>query len=250
MQVNNLNTEEREVRIDLAALYQLLHHYGMTDLANQAVGARVKGNPETWLVHPYGRFYEEIKASTLIKIDTDGNILSKQDNLENPSPGDINLATWFFKNRAEINYYIHGHCQDVMAVSATERGLLPLTQSSVFLLHMMIYIEYEFHEDEQYAKKFIKTMGDKNIIITRNHGYYVLGITVAEAFFRLYYLRQACSTQLKAQQTGEKLHLIPQKEIDRFVKQMYSHNVYSYDGSREWKGVLHKLDREQPEYKN
>ena len=137
-----------------------------------------------------------------------------------------------------------------MAVSATEKGLLSATQSSVFLLYKIVYIDYEFHEDEKYAKKFITTMGDKDIIITRNHGYYVLGRTAAEAFFSTYYLRQACSVQLKAQKTGEKLHLIPQHQVDRSKKQMYAHNVYSFDGSREWKGLLRKLDREQPNYKH
>ena len=99
-------------------------------------------------------------------------------------------------------------------------------------------------------KKFKRTLGDNNILITRNHGYYVLGRSPSEAFFRTYFLRQACATQVKVLSQGVEPHIIPQHEVDRFKQQMYTSEHYNYDGTTEWAALLRKLEREQPDYRN
>jgi ribulose-5-phosphate 4-epimerase/fuculose-1-phosphate aldolase len=238
---------EWETRCEQAALYRILEHYGMSDLANQVVGARVKGEPDHYLLHQYGMFYEEVTASSLIKTDRDGNPLDPG----RPAPvdGAQNLAKWIFGTRPEANFFIHGHCEDVMAVSATKKGLQAVSQAAVYLMHLATYIDYEFFEDEEYGEKFKRTLGDKDIMITRNHGYYVLGRSAAEAFFRAYFLRQACAVQVKVLSMKDEPHVIDPQEVARLQDQMYESPHYNYDGSTEWAALLRKLDRDQPDYK-
>jgi len=238
---------EWKTRCEQAALYRLLDHYGMSDLANQVVGARIVEEPETYLLHQYGMFYEEITASSLIKTDSQGLPVDPDGPV--PVDGAQNLAKWIFGARPEVNFFIHGHCEDVMAVSSTKQGLQALSQPAVYLMHMITYIDYEFDEDDEYAETFKKTLGDKDIMITRNHGYYVLGRSASEAFFRTYYLRQACSVQVKVLSMGQEPHVIDPQEVARFQDQMYSSPHYNYDGSTEWAALLRKLDRDQPDYK-
>ena len=239
---------EWDTRCQQAALYRLLDLYGMSDLANQVVGGRVADYPEQYLLHRYGLFYEEITASSLVKTDRDGNPVDPA--LPAPVDGAQNLAKWIFGARPEVNFFIHGHCEDVMAVSATKQGLTPVSQAAVYLMHLVTYIDYEFFEDEEYGEKFQKTLGDKSIMITRNHGYYVLGRSAAETFFRAYFLRQACAVQVKVLSMGVEPNVIDPQQVARFQDQMYASPHYNYDGSTEWAALLRKLDREQPDYKS
>ena len=235
-----------ETRCEQAALYRLLDHHGMSDLANQVVGARVKDEPDHYLLHQYGMFYEEITASSLIKTDAEGAPVDAA--MPAPVDGARNLAKWIFGARPEVNFFIHGHCEDIMAVSATKRGLQAVSQAAVYLMHLTTYIDYEFSEDDEYADKFTRTLGDNEIMITRNHGYYVLGRSASEAFFRTYYLRQACAVQVKVLSMGEEPHIIDPQKVARLQDQMYGSPDYTYDGSTEWAALIRKLDREQPDY--
>lgn len=239
---------EWETRCEQAALYRLLDRYGMSDLANQVVGARVKDAPDRYLLHQYGLFYEEITASSLIKTDSEGRSLDPA--MPQPVDGAQNLAKWIFGSRPEVNVFIHGHCEDVMAVGSTKRGLQALSQPAVYLMHLITYIDYEFFEDDDYAELFKRTLADKDIMITRNHGYYVLGRSASEAFFRAYYLRQACAVQVKVLSMGEEPQVIDPQQVARFQDQMYASPHYNYDGTTEWAALLRKLDREQPDYKS
>ena len=238
---------EWETRCEQAALFRLLDLYGMSDLANQVVGARVKDAAERYLLHQYGMFYEEITASSLVKTDSEGRALDP--GMPAPVDGAQNLAKWIFGARPEVNVFIHGHCEDVMAVSATEQGLQALSQAAVYLMHLVAYIDYEFFEDEDYGEKFKATLGHKDILITRNHGYYVLGRSAAEAFFRAYFLRQACAVQVKVLSMGAGARPIDPQAVARFQDQMYASPHYNYDGSTEWAALLRKIEREQPDFK-
>jgi len=243
---DDFSQDEWETRCEQAALYRLLDHYGMSDLANQVVGARVKDSPDEYLLHRYGLFYEEVTASSLIKTDSQGRPASAGS--PEPVDGAQNLAKWIFATRPEINFFIHGHCEDVQAVSATKCGLKAVSQAAVYLMHLVTYIDYEFFEDEEYADKFVKTLGQHGILITRNHGYYVLGRSASEAFFRAYFLRQACAVQVKVLSMGEEPHVIDPQEVARFQDQMYASPHYNYDGTTEWAALIRKLGREQPDY--
>lgn len=243
---------EQQTRINLAALYRVLDHYGMSDLANQEVGARIGEQPNHYLVHPYGYFYDEITASCLVKIDQHGQAVDPDGPWLND--GGQNLAKWIFGQRPEVNYFVHGHCEDVMAVSATKDGLLPVSQAAVYLGHLVNYIDYDFDEDEAFGVEFMAHIAQHDILISHNHGYYCLGRTPEEAFFRSYYLRQACEVQIKAlAQVGgdaSRLRLISQQREGGYRDAMSVSEDYNYDGKTEWAGLLRWLERHASDYRD
>ena len=243
MSKNNLN-----VRQELAALYRILDMYGMTDLANQCAAARSSENKNTYLVHQYGMFYDEITASSLIEIDSNG----KPKDPKSPwlNDGCINLCKWIFNTREDVNYYVHGHSEDVMAVGGTEEGLQYFSQAAVYLNHLIEYIDYDFTEDDEYGEKFKSIIKKNDILITRNHGYYTLGKTAAEAFFRAYYLEQACSVQIKNLSMKLTPRPINKQKAEYHWQHMSKSDDHNYDGKTEWAALLRKLDRENSNYKN
>ncbi len=249
--VLNMPTEQHS-RENLAALYRLLDRYGMSDLANQEVGARVGDQPDCYLVHPYGVFYEEMTASSLVKINASGQPLDTSSPWLND--GGQNLARWIFGARKDVNYFIHGHCENVMAVSSTTDGVLPLSQPAIYLGHLIGYIDYAFIEDEAFGNRFMSSVSQHDILISHNHGYYCLGRTAEEAFFRAYYLRQACEVQIKAMSLvgGDisRLRLVNAERESGYQDAMYASEDYNYDGQTEWQGLLRWLDKHQPDYKS
>lgn len=239
---------EWKARIDLAASFRILAHYGMSDLANGAVAARVPDQPDHYLVHPYGMFWEEATASAMIKIGPDGQPVDPDGPWLND--GVQNLCQWIFGSRPEVRFFVHGHEEEVMAVGSIEDGLLPLNQPAVYLGNITAYIEYEFDEDEAFGAHFVESLGAHQILISRNHGYYALGTTAAEAFFRAYFLRQTCSAQIKTLSMGRELHPIDPQKVARYQDQMARSEHYNYDGKTEWEGLIRLLDTRSPDYKS
>jgi len=242
---------EQQARESLAALYRVLDRYGMSDLANQEVGARIGDNPNHYLIHPYGYFYDELTASVMVKIDQNG--LPLDENSPWLNDGGQNLARWIFGERSDVNYFVHGHCENVMAVSATADGLLPLSQAAIYLGHLIGYIDYAFTEDDEFGDKFKSGVATHDVLISHNHGYYCMGLTAQEAFFRAYYLRQACDVQVKAlAMVGgdhDRLRLVNPEHESGFRAAMYGSDDYNYDGKTEWQGLLRWLDRHCPDYR-
>ena len=242
---------EQQTRQHLAALYRVLDRYGMSDLANQEVGARIGDQPDRYLIHAYGMFYDEVTASSLVKIDQDGKPVDKASPWLND--GGQNLAKWIFGQRTDINYFVHGHCEDVMAVSATEHGLLPLSQSAIYLGHLVSYIDYAFVEDDAFGELFMSRIANHDILISHNHGYYCIGKSAKEAFFRAYYLRQACEVQIKALSMTngniDQVRLIDNQRESEYRGAMYKSQDYNYDGDTEWNGLMRWLDKRMPAYK-
>lgn len=238
---------ERQVRIELAALYRLCAHYGMSDLANGAIGARLPGTPIRFLTHPYGMFWEEARASDFVVIDETGAPVDAAAPWLND--GAQNLCRWIFGARPDAQFFVHGHEEEVMAVGSIEEGLMPLNQPAVYLGHITGYLDYEFEEDEAFVERFVEALGQKQILISRNHGYYALGETAAAAFFRAYFLRQTCAAQIKTLSMGRALYPIDPQRVARYQDQMDASAHYHYDGKTEWPGLLRLLERTQPDYK-
>lgn len=238
------SASEWQARVDLAVLYRAIHLYGMSDVANGAIAARVPGEPDHYLTHPYGMYWEEATASSFITVTADGTPV--HDDKRWTNDGAVNLNRWIFGARPDINFFVHGHEVPVAAVGSIESGLLPVNQPAVYLGHMLSYLEYEFDEDEAFGNLFIQTAKAHNLIISRNHGYYSFGRVAAEAFFRAYFLKQACEIQLSAMASGDDLHLIADSEVARFQEKMYASPHYNYDGATEWPGLVRKIARECP----
>ncbi len=237
------SAEEWASRVELAALYRAIDLYGMSDLANGAIGARVPGT-DHYLTHPYGMFWDEACASSFVTIHPDGTPV--HDDHRRVNDGAVNLCRWIFGSRSEINCFVHGHEDAIAALGSIECGLLWVNQPAVYLGHMLGYLDYEFDETEAFGELFCSMAAAHNLLISRNHGHYSFGLVPAEAFFRSYFLRQACHVQLMAMATGQPLHLIDDAEAARFQQQMYASPHYNYDGATEWPGLLRKLGRECP----
>ena len=254
-------------RVDLAALYRVMHLYGMTDIANQEVGARVHGEPDCFLIHPYGLLFEEVRASDLVKVSLDGVVVdgpgiwagSGRESLVAHagerwvSDGGVNLGKWIFGTRPDCGFFIHAHCEDVMAVPATEGGLRPVSQAYIYLREHIAYLGYDFAEDDEYAALFRGAIAEHDIVVSHHHGYYALGRSAVEAFFRAFYLRQACAVQVKAAAiaagTGEHLREMDPQRVAMIEDQMRASAHYHYDGSTEWAALMRKLERTCPDYR-
>lgn len=249
-QSNSISCSDAEwqARVDLAATFHILDHYGMSDLANGAVAARVPDQPDHYLIHPYGMFWEEATASAMVKIGPDGQPV----NLDGPwlNDGAQNLCQWIFGARPDAMFFVHGHEEEVMAVGSIADGLMPLSQPAVYLGNITGYIEYDFEEDGEFAEHFVNCLGQNEILISHNHGYYALGTTAAEAFFRAYFLRQTCAAQIKTLSMGRELHLIDPQKVARYQDQMSKSKDYNYNGKTEWAGLVRLLDKRCPDYKS
>lgn len=196
-----VSAEEWQVRVDLAAAYRLVDHYGWTDLIFTHLSARVPGPEHHFLINPYGMMFDEVTASNLVKIDLDGNIVMHTGYDVNPAGFCIHSAIHMSRENARA--VMHVHTDDGVAVSAMADGLLPITQTA-----MVIHDEIAYHEYEGVAldlgerERLVRDIGDKKLMILRNHGTLAVGESVSDCFLMLYTLERACSMQVRAMASG------------------------------------------------
>ena len=203
--------EELAIRHDLAACYRLVALYGWDDFTGTHISARVPGEEEAFLINPYGMFFDEITASSLIKINLDGEILE-------PTPHPINPAGFVIHSaihmaRQDAGCVIHLHTPAGMAVSALEEGLLPLSQNAMLVMSELAFHDYEgVATNMEERVRLQRDLGEKNLMFLRNHGTLAVGRTVREAFRSIANLETACATQIAALSMGRKLHF-PDPEV-------------------------------------
>jgi ribulose-5-phosphate 4-epimerase/fuculose-1-phosphate aldolase len=202
-----VTAEEWETRVDLAACYRLVALYGMTDLVYNHITARVPGSDHV-LINPYGMLYEEITASSLIKIDLDGNVvlLPEHDYSVNAAGYVIHSAVHSARHDAEC--VIHTHTRAGTAVSALADGLMPISQTAMRFAGHLAYHDYEgpaFDRGER--ERLVADLGNKSAMILRNHGLLVCAPTIPQAFNLIYWLEQACKIQVDILSCGRALHL-------------------------------------------
>ncbi len=242
---------EWKARVDLAACYRLVDLYGMSDMMANHISARVPGEDNAFLINAYGMMYEEITASSLIKIDLDGNIIAK------PDFGDLNyginkagyvIHSAIHRARHEIDCVIHTHTWAGMAVSSLECGLLPLTQTAMRFLKISYHDYQGVVLDAREQASLLQDMGNNEACILRNHGLLVAGRSVGEAFNWLHRLEVSCRAQLAAMACNSKLNAVPQTVLDATYMNYQPQTRRPY-GLMEWPALLRKLDRLDPSYK-
>lgn len=250
-QARDYSSVEWETRCELAAVYHLLKKYRMTDLTNQWHAARIPGE-SSLLTHHYGLFHEEVSASKLIKVDFDRTNRNPENGEPNPSATEI--AKLFFEARPEINCVMHIHTKAIMGVSAQAQGVGPYSQAYLMIggAEQIGYTRYEFECTDDFLNGLLKAAEGKSMIVEAFHGAFVLGRTVGEAFFKAFYLDQACNVQLAVQSAGAAgadIMTLSQAEIDRHLADMAKSAWYGYEGQLEWEACRRALDREAPVYK-
>jgi ribulose-5-phosphate 4-epimerase/fuculose-1-phosphate aldolase len=243
-----VSAEEWALRVDLAACYRLVAHYGWDDLVFTHITARVPGPEHHFLINPYGMMFDEITASSLVKIDLDGNKVL-------PSPYEINPAGFTIHSaihaaREDAHCVIHLHTDAGVAVSAQRDGLLPITQTSLFPLSSLGYHDYEgvaLRDDEK--PRLVADLGNHSVMILRNHGTLAVGPTVADAFLQIFVLERACRMQILAQSGGVPLVRVPASILGG-VKEMAEKATRGLGGQIAWPGLLRKLDRLDPSFRD
>jgi len=246
-----ISEAEWQTRVDLAALYRLVHEFGWSDLFGTHISARVPGAEDQFLLNPYGFLFEEITASMLVKVDEDGNELSPSENGINPAGFTIHSAVHAAK--PDINWVIHTHTAAGTGVATQKDGLLPLTQHALVVLAESGYHDYEgIATDHGERERIARDLGDNKVLVLRNHGLLTVGATPGEAFMWMYRAERACRMQLAFQQAGAAAQEIPD-EVQQVTFQRNKFNNsdagYRTIGKVEWPGLLRKLDRIDPSYK-
>ena len=244
----SVSPEEWRLRVDLAACYRLVALYGMSDLTYNHISARL-GAREEFLINSFGLLYEEMTASSLIKLDHEGKILAKPDLPYGVNPAGFVLHSAVHAARPEIGCVIHTHSVAGMAISAMKCGLLPLAQTSMRFAKVA-YHDYEgvvLDLDEQ--ERLVRDLGDCEAMILRNHGLLVVGATIPEAFNALYRLERACQLQLAAMAATDEL-IVPPPELVASTARQYQPGVRRRFGLMEWPALLRKLDRIDPGYRS
>ena len=243
----SVSPEEWQARVDLAALYRLVALYGWDDLVFTHISARVPGEDNHFLLNPYGLLFEEIKASDLVKIDLDGNIVSKTEHFVNAAGFTIHSAV--HGNGQHNHAVIHTHSNDGVAVSAQEHGLLPISQTAMVIRNECAYHDYEgiaLNHDER--DRLLDDLGDKHCMILRNHGLLATGATCADAWLRLFFLERACTMQIKALSGGSKLNMVPDNVVELVTDQGQMASEQGI-GNLAWPALMRKLDKIDASYK-
>jgi ribulose-5-phosphate 4-epimerase/fuculose-1-phosphate aldolase len=238
---------EWQLRIDLAACYRLVALYGWDDLIFTHVSARVPGPDHHFLINPYGMTFDEITASSLVKIDHDARKV-----LDSPyeiNPAGFTIHSAIHAARDDARCVLHTHSVNGVAVSAQKAGVLPLSQQSTFVLGSLAYHDYEgvaLNAEEK--PRLVRDLGDKSFFMLRNHGLLTVGPSVADAFLLMYLFEATCMIQLRAQAGGE---LVPiGDKIIAGSAMMAKAVTRGAGGALAWPGLLRKLDRIDPGFRS
>ena len=247
---DKVSPEEWAVRVDLAASYRLVAHFGWEDLVFTHITARVPESDDQFLINPYGLFFDEITASSLVKIDLQGNKVEDSPFPVNPAGFVIHSAIHGARHDAKC--VLHTHTLNGVAVSAQREGLLPISQHSIFVLANLGYHDFEgpaLRDDEK--PRLVADLGDNSSLILRNHGLLTVGETVAEAFVAMYFLEASCAIQVRAQSGGGELIPVSKEIIDAAYTQVKSASqVRGSRGGLVWPGLLRRLDRLDSSYRS
>ena len=253
---NGIDPAEWATRVDLAACYRLVDLYGMTDLHLNHISARVPGKEEHFLLNPFGLMYEEITASSLIKVDLDGKIIANA----NPQYT-VNLPGYVIHSaihgaRHDVKCVLHTHTNAGMAISVLKCGLLPLTQTAMrwgkIAYHDFEGVVVDLGEQE----RLTRNLGDCDVMILRNHGLLACGATIGQAFNNIYRLERACQSQLMAMACNAEISLPSPEAIAKSNAQLRvmpspdAKGANRPHGTLEWPTLKRMLDRRDPSYLN
>jgi ribulose-5-phosphate 4-epimerase/fuculose-1-phosphate aldolase len=242
-----VSPEEWALRVDLAACYRLVAAYGWSDLVFTHISARIPGADHQFLINPYGLMFDEITASSLVRVDQQCNVLS-------PTPFPVNPAGFVIHSaihalREDAGCVLHTHSRAGVAVSAQKCGVLPISQQSTFVLGSLGYHDYEgvaLRDDEK--PRLQADLGSANFLVLRNHGLLVVGRGIADAFLNMYTFENTCRIQIDAQAGGELVHVNP--AILQGIAGVMKTATAGMGAALAWPALLRKLDRMDPSYKH
>jgi ribulose-5-phosphate 4-epimerase/fuculose-1-phosphate aldolase len=238
---DEVSPQEWQVRVDLAACYRLVDHYGMSDLIYNHITARVPGPEHHLLINLYGLLYKEITASSLVKIDLEGNIIWKPDTDYGINKSGYVIHGAIHRARKEVTCVMHTHTPAGMAVAAMKCGLLPLTQTSMRFVGHIGYHDYEGPAtDLAERERLVRDLGPHDAMVLRNHGLLTCGATIQQAFNTMYQLEMSCRAQVDAMAARTEL-LVPPDDVLRKTAHLYQPGTRRPYGVLEWPAMLRLL---------
>ncbi|WBY00023.1 class II aldolase/adducin family protein [Ramlibacter tataouinensis] len=241
-----VSAPEWELRVQLAACYRLVALYGWSDLVFTHISARVPGPEHHFLINPYGLMFEEITASSLVKVDPGCNKV-----IDSPfpvNPAGFTIHSCIHDARRDVGCVLHTHSRAGVAVSAQKCGVLPISQQSTFVLASLAYHDYEgvaLRDDEK--PRLVADLGDRNFLMLRNHGLLTVGATVPDAFLAMYLFENTCRIQIDAQAGGELVQVNP--AILQGMAQVMKTVTAGQGAQIAWPALLRRLDRSDPSYR-
>lgn len=242
-----VSDEEWQLRVDLAAAYRLVALYGWSDLVFTHISARIPGPEHHFLINPYGLMFDEITASSLVKVDQGCNKLSESPFPVNPAG--FTIHSCIHAVRDDAGCVLHTHSRAGVAVSAQKCGVLPISQQSTFVLGSLAYHSYEgvaLREEEQ--PRLQADLGTNNFLMLRNHGLLTTGKSIADAFLAMYIFENTCRIQIDAQAGGELITVNP--KILEGMAQVMKTATAGLGANLAWPALLRKVERSDPGYKN
>ena len=238
--------DEWQVRVDLAAAYRLVALFGWDDLVFTHISARIPGRHNEFLINPYGLLFDEITASSLVRVDMHGNKLD--DTLFPVNPAGFTIHSAVHGARHDAQCVLHVHSLNGIAVSAQKGGVLPLSQQSIFVLSSLGYHDYEgvaLRDDEK--PRLVADLGARNFLMLRNHGLLTVGSSVADAFVAMYLFESVCTIQVRAQAGGGELISV-HPQIIASAREQAAAVTQGLGANLSWPGLLRRLDRRLPGY--
>ncbi|MGI4813382.1 MAG: class II aldolase/adducin family protein [Janthinobacterium lividum] len=257
---SQVDEREWQTRVDVAACYRLIARYGMSDLVYNHITARVPGTADEFLINPYGMLYEEITASSLHKIDLDGNILQKPATKYGINHAGYVIHSAVHAARHDVECVIHTHTRANMAVSCLEQGLMPLTQASLRFYGRISYHDFEgpaVEPDERV--RLVEDLGTTDVMLLRNHGALTCGRTVGEAFLLMQRLENACKVQVDVLSMQAPLHMPSEESMLKTARVLGPPTVErqgneakmgTWSGAMEWEALLRQLDRTDSSFRD
>ena len=242
-----VSDEEWAVRVDLAAAYRLIALFGWDDLVFTHVSARVPGPGRHLLINPYGMMFEEITASSLVKVDPEGRKV-----LDSPyeiNPAGFTIHSCIHAAREDVACVMHIHSLNGVAVAAQKQGLLPISQQSLFVLSSLAYHDYEgvaLNAAEQ--PRLVADLGGRSYLMLRNHGLLTVGSSAADAFLQMYVFESACAIQVRARGGGQELIQLPEPLLAG-IRAAADQVTRGLGSGVVWPGLLRRLDRSNPGYR-
>ncbi|MCP5474184.1 MAG: class II aldolase/adducin family protein [Rhodanobacteraceae bacterium] len=236
-----VSAEEWQARVDLAACYRLVAAYGWADLVFTHISAKLPGPDEHFLINPYGALFEEITASSLVKVNLNGEVIGESPFPVNPAGFTIHSAV--HAARTDVGCVLHTHTVNGIGVSAQKGGVLPISQQSIFVLSSLGYHDYEgvaLRDDEK--PRLVADLGTNTFLMLRNHGLLTVGPTIADAFLAMYLFETTCAIQLRAQSGGGELVQV-HPQILATAQQQAQQVTRNLGGALAWPALLRKLDR-------
>ena len=235
-----MSDAEWHARCDLAALYHVCHHLGWTDLTNTHMSVRVPGEPEHFLINQYGEMFDEITASSLVKMDLDGNVIGDQAAF---NAAGFTIHSGIYKARADANCVMHTHTRAGAGLSVIRNGIRPISQDALHVLDDVIYHEYGVPASQEECDALGRSCATGSCVVLLNHGLLTLGHTLHGTFFRLWMLERACEVELIARTLGEPPVLVEDYIIERAASRMKKLRAQDDYGLPEWRGAMRQAER-------